>query len=220
MNASEKLPVAVRGLEIRDFDAVERLSKEVYPYDIPWDSRFLSRHLGVFPEGQFVAVDPETEELVGYAATLIVDLTDIERMDSWDTVTDRGYFTTHNPAGDTLYAAEVIVDPACRGRGVGKAIYAARLAVLKRLGLKRIRAGARLRGYHVYQNELDPWQYVEKVVAGELNDPTLTFQLKQGYEVIGVVPNYLHIDPASLGHAALIEWRPDRETRDDSAIRG
>ena len=173
--------------------------------------RFLSRHLEVFPEGQLAAVDPATEELLGYAATLIVDHTDIERMDSWDTVTDQGYFTTHNPEGDTLYAAEVIVDPACRGQGVGSAIYAARRELLERLGLKRIRAGARLRGYHVYQDELDPWRYVEKVVAGELNDPTLTFQLKQGFEVIGVVPHYLHIDPASLGHAALIEWRPDME---------
>jgi len=213
MNAPDKQPIEVRGLELRDFDAVERLSKEVYPYDIPWDARFLSRHLEVFPEGQLAVIDRETGALVGYAATLIVDHTDIERMDSWDTVTREGYFTTHNPEGDTLYAAEVIVDPACRGQGVGSAIYAARRELLERLGLKRIRAGARLRGYHVYQDELDPWRYVEKVVAGELNDPTLTFQLKQGFEVIGVVPHYLHIDPASLGHAALIEWRPDMEER-------
>ena len=213
MNAPDKQPIEVRGLELRDFDAVERLSKEVYPYDIPWDARFLSRHLEVFPEGQLAAIDRETGALAGYAATLIVDHTDIERMDSWDTVTQEGYFTTHNPEGDTLYAAEVIVDPACRGQGVGSAIYAARRELLERLGLQRIRAGARLRGYHVYQDELDPWRYVEKVVAGELNDPTLTFQLKQGFEVIGVVPHYLHIDPASLGHAALIEWRPDMEPK-------
>lgn len=208
-------PVEVRPVRPHDFDDIERLSREIYPLDVPWDARFLAPHLERFPEGQLAAIDPHNDQLLGYAATLIVDLADLERLDSWDTVTDRGYFTTHNPQGDTLYAAEVIVDPAARGRGVGKALYAARRALLQRLGLVRIRAGARLRGYHLYQDEMDPWQYVEQVVAGELNDPTLSFQLNQGFRVIGVVPNYLHIDPASLGHAALIEWRPDRDPEPD-----
>ena len=37
-------------------------------------------------------------------------------------------------------------------------------------------------------------------------DPTLSFQLKEGFHVLAVVPHYLSDDPESLGYAAVIEW--------------
>ena len=49
-------------------------------------------------------------------------------------------------------------------------------------------------------------QYVVKVIRGELGDPTLSFQLKQGFHVLAVVEDYLRHDPESQGHAAVIEW--------------
>ena len=202
-------PVEVRPLERRDFPRVERICLETYPTAPPWDDAYLNKHLEVFPEGQLVAVDPDTQAVLGYAATLIVNWDRFERLDSWFTITDNGWFTTHDPGGETLYAAEVMVDAHARGQGVGKALYAARRALLERLGLERIRAGARLRGYSKHAAYLTPEHYVQKVVAGELSDPTLSFQLRQGFRVIAIAPYYLPGDPESLGHAAIIEWRPD-----------
>lgn len=205
----EPIPVEVRRVGPDDFAAIEALCRVVYPQVPPWTDDYLRSHLLVFPEGQFAAVDPASQRLLGYAATMVVRWDDFEHLVSWNTITAGGTFSTHNPEGETLYAAEVMVDAACRGRGVGKAIYAARRQLLQRLGLGRIRAGSRLRGYAKHADALTPEQYVEKVVAGELYDPTLTFQLRQGFRVIGVVQRYLGGDPESLGHAALIEWRPD-----------
>jgi hypothetical protein len=74
------------------------------------------------------------------------------------------------------------------------------------LGLKRIRAGARLRNYGKFQHEMTPETYVQKIINGELGDPTLSFQVKQGFRIIGVVRDYLHCDEESCGHAAVIEW--------------
>jgi hypothetical protein len=37
-------------------------------------------------------------------------------------------------------------------------------------------------------------------------DPTLSFQLKEGFHVLAVVPHYLTDDPESMGYAAVIEW--------------
>jgi len=54
--------------------------------------------------------------------------------------------------------------------------------------------------------EKTPEEYVVRVTAGKLKDPTLTFQLKEGFEVLGVVSGYLHYDAESLGYAAVIEW--------------
>ncbi len=53
---------------------------------------------------------------------------------------------------------------------------------------------------------MDAEQYAINVVRNELCAPTLTFQLRQGFHVLAVVPNYLRHDPESLGHAAVIEW--------------
>jgi hypothetical protein len=72
-----------------------------------------------------------------------------------------------------------------------------------------VRAGARLAGYHRYVGTLSPEEYTRRVVAGELSDPTLSFQLSQGFAVIGVARDYLRHDPQSLGHAAVIEWLND-----------
>jgi hypothetical protein len=44
------------------------------------------------------------------------------------------------------------------------------------------------------------------VVRGELSDPTVSFQLSQGFHVMAVVEGYLRHDPESLGYAAVIEW--------------
>ena len=116
-------------------------------------------------------------------------------------------FTNHDPVhGRTLYGAEVMVLPNRRRLGIGKALYAARRVLVEQLGLLRIRAGARLRGYHRYADRMTAEEYTAAVARGEVEDPTLTFQLKQGFTVLAVVSGYLRHDPESLGWAAIIEW--------------
>ena len=102
--------------------------------------------------------------------------------------------------------AEIMIRPSLQGQGLGKMLYGARRALVCRRGLLRIRAGSRLRGYGKYAKQMAPDAYVERVVRGELMDPTLTFQLRQGFHVLAVVPGYLHHDSESLGYAAVIEW--------------
>jgi len=49
-------------------------------------------------------------------------------------------------------------------------------------------------------------EYVHCVVREECKDPTLSFQLRNGFHVLAVVSDYLLHDPESLGYAAIIEW--------------
>jgi GNAT superfamily N-acetyltransferase len=199
--------IIVRNTRPEDFAGIIEMTQEVYPVSHPWRVEQLASHLAVFPEGQFVAVESESRRVVGMAASLIVFWDDYDMNASWRDFTDHGMFTNHDPErGRTLYGAEVMVHPSLQGRGIGKQIYVARRALVERLGLLRIRAGARLRGYHQYVDQMSPEEYVIKVVNGALGDPTLSFQLKWGFHVLAVVPDYLHHDPESLGHAAVIEW--------------
>ncbi len=197
----------VRNTRPEDFPGIAELTAKVYPDAPPWNQAQLSSHLSVFPEGQLVAVERATQKVVGMAASLVILWDDYDFHAGWKDFTANGMFTNHDRAnGRTLYGAEVMVRPTIQGQGIGKKLYAARRDLVQRLGLLRIRAGARLRGYHRHAQKMTAHEYVREVADGRLGDPTLTFQLKQGFHVIGVVSGYLHHDPESLGYAAVIEW--------------
>lgn len=198
--------IRVRNTEARDLPGITELTRAVYPESKPWNSDQLWQHLDVFPEGQFVAATPE-DKVVGMAASLVILWDDYDSQMNWREFTAAGTFSNHDPEhGRTLYGAEVMVHPDHQRRGIGKMLYAARRELAERLGLLRIRAGARLRGYHEYAGRMSAEEYVRCVVRGECKDPTLSFQLRNGFHVLAVVDDYLRHDPESLGHAAIIEW--------------
>jgi GNAT superfamily N-acetyltransferase len=204
--AAPRSAVIVRNTRPEDFPGIIALTRKVYPGTSPWTIEQLSSHVAIFPEGQFVAVDA-AQTVIGMAASLIVWWDDYQFETNWRDFTAGGHFTNHDPVrGRTLYGAEVMVDPAYQGSGVGSLLYEARRDLVRRLGLRRIRAGARLRGYHRHAATMSAQEYVERVVRAELTDPTLSFQLKRGFKVIAVASGYLRHDPESLGHAAVIEW--------------
>jgi GNAT superfamily N-acetyltransferase len=219
--SSPRAKIIVRSVRPEDFSQITELTRKVYPESMPWKEPQLASQHEVFPDGQLAAVESDTQHLVGLALSLIIRWDDYNLTDSWLDFTNYGMFTNHDPvSGRTLYGAEVMVDPAAQRRGVGSKLYQARRELVERLGLRRIRAAARLRGYHRHAKRLSAEQYVVQVIRGELKDPTLSFQIKHGFEVIAVVPGYLKNDPASLGYAAVIEWlNPKVAKPEDSAGR-
>jgi len=201
----------IRNTQPEDFAGIIEMTRAVYRESVPWSETQLASHLKVFPEGQFVAVDEDADSIVGMAASLIILWDDYEMTANWRDFTDTGMFTNHDPEhGRTLYGAEVMTHPEYRRGGIGKKLYRARRELVRRLRLLRIRAGARLRNYHRHADHLTAEEYVVKVIRGEIRDPTLTFQLRQGFHVLSVVPDYLRHDPESLGYAAVIEWINER----------
>lgn len=217
-NTSE---ISVRRMKAEDISQVIALCREVYPESPPWTEEQIKSHLRVFPEGQFVAVEQRSGRVVGVASSLIILWDDYGVDMGWRDFTANGFFTNHDPEhGRTLYGAEVMVHPGMQGHGVGKMLYQARRDLTRRLKLLRIRAGARLRGYGRYSREMSANDYVAKVVRGEIGDPTLSFQLKQGFHVLAVVSGYLRNDPESMGYAAVIEWINDEVAKpEDYRVR-
>lgn len=176
------------------------------------DQRLLTLQLEAFPEGQLVAV--RRERIVGYATSLIVLLDDDSPWYSYGEITGDGTFSTHDPAGDTLYGADIAVHPDFRGRGIAGKLYEGRLAILKRFDLRRMVAGGRIPGYRSHAGRMSAEEYIERVSRGELKDPALSAHVKAGYRVLGVHMGYLR-DAQSVNYATFLEllnpsYRPAR----------
>ncbi len=200
--------VTVRPATAVDIPELVKLNRIAYPAlaedNVVWGETHLRSHQRIFPQGQMVAV--HKGKIVGGSASLIVDMgRDPLRNHTWAGITDSGYFTNHDPTADTLYGADIYVHPDCRGAGVGHALYEARRNLCRQLNLRRILAGGRLWNYSQHADRFTPEEYAARVQSEEIRDLVLSFQLREGFALRRVMPNYLR-DPNSRNFASLIEW--------------
>jgi len=204
MAVSSTPGAVVRQMTAADIQAVVDMQARVFPEDLRWTPDEIAHQLGVFPEGQLVAVD-ESGRIIGSASSLIIDWDDYAESAKWSAITGHGTFDTHNPLGKTLYGADLCVDPAARRRGVGSLFYEARKKMVKERGLKRLLTGGRIPGFKEAPAGVTARDYAADVATGKRKDPTLSFQLANGLVVLDVVPDYLE-DTESRGFATLLEW--------------
>ena len=199
--------VLVRPAAVADIPQIVSLQKESFA-DLAkigniWHPEELKSHLNIFPEGQLVA---ELEgKIVGSATSLIVDLNPMYADHTWTGITGNGMLTTHFPAGDTLYGADISTHPRVRHRGIGHKLYQGRKDIAMRINLKRMIGGGRLYNYCEYSNKLSPLDYALEVVDCKLHDLVLSFDLINGFKFIKILSNYLD-DARSLNYASFIEW--------------
>ncbi|MGV8892044.1 MAG: GNAT family N-acetyltransferase [Burkholderiaceae bacterium] len=208
----------VRNTTLQDIDALVRLQREVYPTIPAWQNDRVARQIELFPEGQLVAF--YNDRLVGCASSLVIIWDEWMDPHTWDEVTAKGTFDTHDPSGFTLYGAEVFVAPKLRGKRVGHALYSARRRVCKTLNLRRIIACGRLPGYYKLADQMSVELYARKVLWGDITDPVLSFQLREGFRYCGIMPNYLVEDHESYGYASLIAWiNPDYDASKPTGLQ-
>ncbi len=108
-----------------------------------------------------------------------------------------------------MYGVETFVHPDYQSRGVGSKLMNARFDLLRRLNLRGLVAGSMIIGYNDAYTEADGnlpvEQYVQGVVAGERFDPNLSKQLRKGFKVKNLIPNYTE-EPRTHDWAAAILW--------------
>ena len=202
------LGVIVRNTQPEDISKIVNLQKLSYPYLAPygniWRSEELESHLLIFPQGQFVAVEPDGT-IVGSASTFIASLNPEYVEHTWIDITADGLFTTHIPSGDSLYLADISTHPKHRHEGIGGMIIDRWMELVTELNLRRMIGGGRLFNYTEHADKMSPYEYVGKVMKGEIKNPVFSFELDIGFRFVKILPNYLD-DVRSLNYASFIEW--------------
>ncbi len=179
------------------------------------------KHLEVYPEGQFVALDGDT--VVAATTTLrrrfASDFAELTRGGhTFAEVIQGGWLTSHEPEGDWLYGADISVRPEYRGRGIAVALYAARQELVWRQRLRGQVTAGMLSGYGAVKHRMaaptypsmSVQDYAAGIIDGRLIDPTLSMQLRVGFEPRGLLKDYLR-DPVCDNYCMLLVLSADAE---------
>ncbi|MGE6219259.1 GNAT family N-acetyltransferase [Nubsella zeaxanthinifaciens] len=198
--------IELRKLGIEDYQDLRESMQQAYldSGNGVWSKAKISDLLRIFPEGQLcIAVDGK---VVACSLSIIVDYDLFGDTHTYEKITGKYTFSTHTPHGNVLYGIEIFVHPEYRGLRLARRLYEARKELCELLNLESIIAGGRIPGYHEYADRLTPRQYIDKVRAKEIYDPTLSFQIANDFHVRKVLKNYLPGDQESKEYATLIEW--------------
>jgi predicted amidohydrolase/ribosomal protein S18 acetylase RimI-like enzyme len=193
-----------RSLTLDDFDPLIEMQRRCFPGMKTWQREQFESQIRTFPEGQ-VCVEYQGK-IVASSASLIVDFTEYSEWHSWKDIADNGFIRNHDPAGDTLYGIEIMVDPRFRGLKLARRLYDERKRIARERRLGRIIIGGRIPGYGQHASKMSAREYVEKVIAKSLVDPVLTTQLSNGFVLKQLIPDYFPGDSESRGYATFLEW--------------
>lgn len=155
-------------------------------------------HIELFPEGQFVVLH-QGRVVAGSSSIRHAFPQGTHRFTD---ISAQLWLDSHQPDGDWLYGMDLGVHPDYRRRGIARSIYAARAAVCRQLGLRGQIIVGMLNGYATHAAQMDAATYAHEVMAGRLSDPTISAQMRIGFEPLCFMPDYLH-DP-QCGNAGLL----------------
>jgi GNAT superfamily N-acetyltransferase len=189
---------------------LEALQRVVFPTlseeEIMLESHF-KQYVDVFPEGQFVIL--HEGKVVASTSTMRCEFDFEHPNHTFLEFTGDLTLSTHQPNGAWLYGLDVMVAPEFRKKGLARAFYKARQKYVqseKMLG--QITAGM-LNGYYPYQSKMTPEEYYERLKANDIYDPTVSTQVKIGWEIVGLIPDYL-VDPQCGNYGVLMVLPADK----------
>lgn len=202
----DNVRVELRALRISDYKELKLSMIEAYaswPGE-NWEESHLEKLLEIFPEGQLgVIIDGK---VVGCALSLIVKFSRYGLQHTYEQITGKYTFNTHDPEGDVLYGIDVFIHPDYRGMRLARRLYDARKELCERMNLRAIVFGGRIPNYHRYQKELTPKEYINQVKLRKIFDPVLTFQTANDFHAKRVLVDYMPGDKESGDFAVLLQW--------------
>ncbi|MDX8341518.1 carbon-nitrogen hydrolase family protein [Draconibacterium sp. IB214405] len=198
--------IELKYLKFGDYQELKEAMIEAYSNmpDAYWKEHHIKSLIKRFPEGQVVL--KVNGQIAGCALAIVVEYDKFEDNHTYKEITGNYTFDTHSAKGDMLYGIDVFIKPEFRGLRLGRRLYDYRKELCERLNLKGIAFGGRIPNYHLYQNELSPKEYIQKVRTKEIHDPVLNFQISNDFHPAKIIKGYLEGDKDSKEYAVLLEW--------------
>ena len=205
-------------LTVEMADVMEELELASFPTADPADL-YSAAELAVlaseFPEGSFIGFDSDERDYpvaAGLGIRVDFDL-DSPQHNLKQFVEASNSESGDDPTGLWYYGTDIVVRPEYRRRGIGKELYDFRKGVCRDLNLAGIVAGGVIPGFAEHKANMTADEYIVEVKAGRLYDPTLSFQLENGFDALCALADYM-ADPEVDNWAALIVWHnPDFKAR-------
>lgn len=201
-----KEQIKIRSIRMEDIpEIVEVAILGFGSAEIAYKENHYKNHINLFPEGQ-VCVE-YNGKLIGSSSSLIINYKDFGHNHTFEDISTDGFIFNHTYDGKNLYGIDVVVHPEYRNLKIGRLLYKERQRLCKAFNLESILIGGRLPNYYKYAEKYSAKEYVSLVEQGEIFDPVLVFQLKNGFEVKDVKSAYLEDDTESLEYASIMEWK-------------
>jgi GNAT superfamily N-acetyltransferase len=186
-------------------EQLEELQKTVFPTladDELIKAVHYLKHIELFPEGQLVITDQN--KVIGMTTTMRTFFNFNNHHHTFKEIIAGGWLSNHNPEGDWLYGLDMGILPAYRGRGLARVLYRARHDIARNLGLKGQLAVGMMSGYGVLSKEMSGETYFNQLINGQRKDPTLSPQMKIGFEPVALIHEHLN-DPVCGNFGVLIK---------------
>ncbi len=147
----------------------------------------------------------EDEEIVGTLSSICLTENDLKRNKSWLEKTADGFLTTHKEDGNIGFGVDLSVTRKASKKASDRLVLTAILISGIGKGIKSIYLGARIPSFHKHSTmNVEEYVYGKKK-NGKPLDPELYFYLKNGFEIVEIIPEYMD-DPDSLNYGVLLRW--------------
>ena len=201
---TEDFHLKIAEIKKKDYPQLKTLMDRVYvSLGGAWSKTTINTLIDSFPEGQIALFDHD--KLIGMVLTMRVNYQRFSNPHTYDDLLGQREIIKDDPEGDALYGIDALIDPDYRGYRLGRRLYDARKELCRQMNFRAILAGGRIPKYHNYQ-DMTPGEYIDAVENREIYDPTLSFQLSNGFIVKRILTGYLPDDKQSKGFATLLEW--------------
>lgn len=205
MVVGTKRKIHIRKTTFQDAAAINQIVSKCYPGVPPYPTDALRAQINHFPEGQFVVEYDNV--VIGFSISFIISEAEAMKPHTWKEITGSSFASRHDPLGDFLYGMDICVDPDFRGKKIGERLYNERRKLSQSLKLKGIIFGARIPGFSKKKKTYHtPEEYLDAVKSKKIKDPTISFQIKNGFRPVCVLKDYLPSDGDSFGYAILMRW--------------
>ncbi len=193
-----------RSAEISDISQIIELEKKVWGEGAAASKEQIEARINTFPKGNVIALIDGC--VAAYVSIEYIDDLKNEKF-NWSEITDNGFIKkSHKYSGEYIYGVNLSVHNSMNGKKLGNRMIFFGLLIAIEDNIKGGFIGSRLPGFAAYKKrypEISAEEYINLRRNGRRRDYELSVYESEGYEILGVLPNYFP-DPASLNYGVLI----------------